>query len=72
MRLMSVCTCVLFVCTVLKAILFALCSENYIFFVIMHYGQKNGGLHRLVYIIIVIMHCHNITKHTCMYVLVLT
>ena len=50
----------------------ALCSENYIFFVIMHYGQKNGGLHRLVYIIIVIMHCHNITKHTCMYVLVLT
>ena len=42
------------------------------FFVIMHYGQKNGGLHRLVYIIIVIMHCHNITKHTCMYVLVLT
>ena len=41
-------------------------------FVIMHYGQKNGGLHRLVYIIIVIMHCHNITKHTCMYVLVLT
>ena len=46
----------------------ALCSENYNFFVIMHYGQKNGGLHRLVYIIIVI--CTVITSqniHVCMY-----